>query len=154
MACLIDLVTFCCGSTTYCRSFSWMFADILYIFGIEIFREMDRSSGFPSLAYQEWFWVTWLLHDGSVGNEGRFFTDSKFRLENFLRNAKISFDSWVDGCWLNHLTWWFWRNSASHGARHGKKKKKHPRFKMLHLKPLQPFNCWDCFCVLVALYST
>lgn len=70
----------------------------------------------------------------------------KIQVSELFINGKISFDTWVDGCWLNHLTWWFF--GIPHRTAHGTGKN-HPRFKIVHLKPLQPFNCWDCLCLLV-----
>lgn len=67
----------------------------------------------------------------------------KIQVSELFINGKISFDTWVVGCWLNHLTWWIFRKPASMVPWH------HPKFKIVHLKPLQPFNCWDCFCLLV-----
>ena len=80
-----DLVTFCCGSSTFCRSLSRMFAGFLHSFGIDWIFHGDGSIfwfpilGIPGLILshltsQWWFCWEWSL----------LFTDSKFRFQNFL----------------------------------------------------------------------
>lgn len=105
-----------------------MFADFLHIFAIDWNFRGDGS-------------IFWFPIFGMPGLILSHLT-SQWWSELFI-NGKISFDTWVDGCWLNHLTWWIFRKPASMVPWH------HPNFKIVHLKPLQPFNCWDCFCLLV-----